>query len=158
MSAFGPAAEHYRRALELWPEDDAERAIILFGLGRALALQGREGEHELREAAAALAATGHPELAAEAEFLLGDLAWSQGTGRQRTCSWLVRSPSSEPLPPSRSTAWILAQAARMAMLAARPTRRSTSAGRALELATSLGLPDVRVNALTTVGGVRAGER
>ena len=134
LSAFGPSAEHYRRALELWPEDDAERAVILFGLGRALALQGREGEQELREAAAALAAAGHPELAAEAEFLLGDIAWYAGD-RAATDAQLARALAlTEPLPPSRSTAWILAQAARMAMLAARRDEALDYGGRALELA------------------------
>ena len=91
LSAFSPAAEHYRRALELWPVEDTERALVLFGLGRALALQGRKGQEELREAAAALVANGRPELAAEAEFLLGDLAWFAGNRAETDQQVVVRS-------------------------------------------------------------------
>jgi tetratricopeptide (TPR) repeat protein len=155
LSAFGPAADHYRSALELWPQDDAERPLVLFGLGRALSLQGRSGQNELREAADALAAGGRHELAAEAEFLIGDLAWYAGN-RAIADEQLARALALvEPLPPSRSKAWILAQASRMAMLAARHDEALDFGERALELAKSLDLADVRVNALTTVGGVRA---
>ena len=125
--------------------EDAERALVLFGLGRALALQGREGQEELREAAAALIANGWPELAAEAEVLLGDLAWFAGN-RAETDQQLVRALALvEPLPPSRSKAWILAQAARMAMLAARFDEALEFGEPALALAESLDLPDVRLN-------------
>ncbi len=72
---------------------------------------------------------------------------SQGTGRQRTSSSVVRSRSSSRCRPRarrrgssrRRRGWRCSRRA--------ATRRSSYGGRALELAASLGLPDVRVNAL-----------
>ena len=155
LSAFARAAEHYARALELWPTADPERALVRFGLGRALASQGVRGDDELREAAAALVASGRADLAAEAEFLVGDLAWYRGD-REVADSQLARALALvEPLPASRSKAWVLSQACRLAMLAARYDDALEYGGRALELADELGLPEVRVHTLASVGGVRA---
>ena len=47
LNAFSSAARFYRRALDLWPRDDPERAYVLFGLGVA-ALLGRSGDHRAR--------------------------------------------------------------------------------------------------------------
>ncbi len=155
LSAFGPAAEHYRRALELWPGDDPERALLLFGLARARAWAGQADELELREAAAALAAVDRRELAAEAEFLVGDLAWY--SGRSRIADEQLRRALElvEPLADSSSKAWILSQAARMAMLASRHEESLEYGRRALELADALDLPEVRVHALANVGVARS---
>lgn len=155
LSAFGAAEQHYRSALELWPAGDSERALVLFGLVRARAWEGRAGEEELREAAGALVEAERPDLAAEAEFLVGDLAWYAGRGEVADEQLRRALALVEPLPDSRSKAWILSQAARMAMLAARHDESLAYGRRALELADALGLPEVRAHTLASVGGVRA---
>lgn len=129
---------------------------MLLGLGRARVWAGAAADEELREAAAALVAAGRPELAAEAEFLIGDRAW-YGGDRKTADEQLARALALvEPLPPSRSKAWILSQASRMAMLASRDEESLDYGRGALELADALGLPEIRVHALASVGTVRAG--
>jgi class 3 adenylate cyclase/tetratricopeptide (TPR) repeat protein len=154
LSAFAPAAAHYAHALELSQPDDPERPFVLFGLGRARALAGDDADAELREAAAALEAAGRPELAAEAEFLIGDRAWYRGEHAAAEAQLARALALVEPLPPSPSQAWILSQASRMAMLATRYDEALAFGRRALELADALDLPEVRVHALSNVGNIR----
>jgi tetratricopeptide (TPR) repeat protein len=155
LSAAGPAADYYARALELWPRDDPCRALLLFGLGRARAWSGEAAEGELREAADLLATAGRHELAAEAEVLIGDRAWYAGD-RKTADGQLARALALvDGLPASRSQAWIFSQAARMAMLAARHDDALAFGHRALELAETLAIPDVSVHALANVGAVRS---
>jgi class 3 adenylate cyclase/tetratricopeptide (TPR) repeat protein len=154
LSAFGPAAGHYARALELWPADDPERALVLFGLGRARAWAGDAAVEELREAASALVAAERPDLAAEAECFVADRLWyggdSTGAAEQLTRALALV----EPLPDSRSKAWVLSQASRLAMLAGRHEESLAYGRRALELAERLELPEIRVHTLASVGGAR----
>ena len=58
------------------------------------------------------------------------------------------------LAPSRSTAWVLSQASRYAMLAGRTDDAIAYGRRALELAAEHDLPEVRVHALNNVGVAR----
>jgi tetratricopeptide (TPR) repeat protein len=103
----------------------------------------------------ALVAADRPELAAEAEFLLGDRAW-YGGDRETADAQLARALALvEPLAASRSQAWILSQASRMAMLASRHDESLAYGRRALDLADALDLPEVRVHALANVGAARA---
>ena len=154
LSALGPAAENYARALELWP-DDNERPLVLLGLGEAKARAGDAGEDELRRAAAALIEAGLPELAAEAEFLIGSLAWYAGRGEVADEQLTRALALVEPLPDSRSKAWTLSEASRMAMLSSRYDESLEYGRRALDLAATLELPEVRVHALASVGVVHA---
>ena len=151
LNAFTAAAGHFERALELWPESDRDRALLLFGRARARAAALEADETELREAAGALVAAGRHELAAEAEFLLGERAWYAGDRAVADDQLRRALELVEPLADSRSKAWILSQASRMAMLAAQHEAALVHGRRALELAEALDLPEVRAHALNNIG-------
>jgi tetratricopeptide (TPR) repeat protein len=155
LGAYEAAAGHYGRALELWPENERDRALLLFGRARARTWAGDADERELREAAAALLGIGRAELAAEVESLLSQVAWYADDGA-RSQEHLGRALELvEPLPESASKAWILAEASRLAALATEYDDSLEYGRRALELAEALELPHVRVHTLTSVGNVRA---
>ncbi len=117
LSALESSAAFYSRALELWPEDDAEYPRLLLELGRALSWLRAEGEPELQEAADRFLAAGEIEAAAEATASLGDLCRFNGQqqeslGHHERALELVAG-----LPETRVTAWIRALAWRAALLA-----------------------------------------
>jgi tetratricopeptide (TPR) repeat protein len=109
----------------------------------------------LHEAADALLADKEPALAGEAEALAAEAAWYRGERDELTVHLDHALELVEPLPASRSKAWILSQASRYAMLAGSGSQAIEYAGRALEMATALDLPDVRVHALNNRGSARA---
>src|SRR5205823_5010048 len=153
----GVAAAFYRSALELWPADVPHRALVLYALGRAEFLGGDANGTVLRDAADALLEGDQPALAAEAEALGAEAAWYRGE-RDEVDRRLDRAIELiDPLPASRAKAWILSQASRYAMLAASHAEAIEYTGRALEMATALDLPDVRVHALNNRGSARARE-
>jgi tetratricopeptide (TPR) repeat protein len=90
-------------------------------------------------------------LSAEAECLIGDIAWY--AGNQAIADEQLKRALAlvDPLPPSRSKAWTLSHASRMTMLAARYDEASSYAHEALELADALALPEIRVSTLVTLG-------
>ena len=78
LNAFAAADGTTTDALALWPEDDSERAELLFRRARALYIAGDERRQAaLEEARDALLAAGDIEAAAEAEAFL---ATRRGTG------------------------------------------------------------------------------
>lgn len=116
LSALESAIGFYRRARDLWPEDDPAYPRLLFELGNALFWAGNEGADELREAADRLLAAGDVEGAAEAESRLAYVAWRTGSGtearsRSRRSVELVAR-----LPDTRTTAAIRAYAWRLELL------------------------------------------
>jgi class 3 adenylate cyclase/tetratricopeptide (TPR) repeat protein len=155
LGAYDAAAGHYGHALELWPNDEPDRALLLFGRARARTWAGDADERELREAAAALLGIGRAELAAEVESLLSQVAWYANDGG-RSKEHLRRALELvEPLPDSASKAWILAEASRLALLATEYDDSLEYGRRALVLADALGLPHVRAHTLTSIGNSRA---
>jgi ATP/maltotriose-dependent transcriptional regulator MalT len=139
----------------LWPSDDVDRALVVFALARAEYYGGETGLGRLGEATEALLASGRPALAAEAEALAAEAAWHRGE-REELEEHLRRALELvEPLPDSRSKAWILSQASRYEMLAGRFPEATEYGRQALELATALDLADVRVHALNNLGSARA---
>jgi class 3 adenylate cyclase/tetratricopeptide (TPR) repeat protein len=154
LNAFAPAADHYRAALALWPSQDADRVVLEYGLARMEYHGGQSGGESLATAARSLLDSNRPELAAEAEGMAADAAWHDGRedeveARMRRALTLV-----EPLPGSRTKAWLVSQASRYEMLASRNANAIEYGRRALEMAAELDLPEVRVHALTNVGVAR----
>ena len=137
------------------PAEAAGRALVLYALGRAEYFGGDADAASLREAADALLADKEPALAGEAEALAAEAAWYRGERDELTVHLDHALELVEPLPASRSKAWILSQASRYAMLAGSGSQAIEYAGRALEMATALDLPDVRVHALNNRGSARA---
>ena len=155
LSAFPAAARYYSKALELWPEDDAERPKLLFHTAEAHFQLTFENENELVVARDALLAAGDYETAAEAEVMLTNVTWIQGRGDD-TLRHLERAAElAAELPPSASKAYVLAGLARFHMLADRDELAEPFVAEALELAQQLDLTSVRASVLNTRGTMRA---
>jgi class 3 adenylate cyclase len=153
LSAFGPAARFYERALELAP-DEAERAQLLFRQGRAQYLAVGEGGREALEQALEALQAGDRTSAAEAESILAELDFQDGRHdlareRHERVSRLVADA-----PPSRAKGFVLARYARFLMTAS--DEEAISLGHeALEIAQALDAADLRSFAMNIIGTARA---
>jgi class 3 adenylate cyclase/tetratricopeptide (TPR) repeat protein len=117
LYAADTAERFYDAALRLSPEDDPERALLLFRraipVGHHVA--GGDPDH-LAEARDALLASGDNARAAETEMFLAQSFWIQGRGdlfdehADRAHALIADAP------PSRSTAWVIARLANRAFL------------------------------------------
>jgi class 3 adenylate cyclase/tetratricopeptide (TPR) repeat protein len=154
LNSHAVAASLYEDALELWP-DDAERAELAFSRARSLFLADDvRSIRELGLARDALVAAGRPEDAAEAEAFLAQLSWFQG----RHAEVFPHLHAAETLvagaPASRAVTRVLAWSARYQFLAGEHEIGLQRAREALAMAESLGLDDLRVHALTTIGSAK----
>jgi predicted ATPase/class 3 adenylate cyclase len=160
LNAFESAVRYYGQALELTEVGSEERAELLLQHARAAYYLGRsDRELLLSDAVAALHAAGEAALAAEGEVLLADNAWYAGQ-RDRMSEHLDRALDliADELP-SFSKAYVIAHAARFAMLASQYERMLEQAQRALSIADELGLDEVRAQVLISrgAGRVRSGD-
>lgn len=122
---------------------------------RAGALLGRgEGGGALAEARDALIELGDPGTAAEAEVMLGRLAFRRGEGDATLEHYRRAIELADEAAPSRSKAWVLAQVARSLVTAAENETAVAVGRRALEMATGLGLEDLEAMATVAVGDAR----
>jgi class 3 adenylate cyclase/tetratricopeptide (TPR) repeat protein len=154
LNALETAIRFYEAALDLWPPDDAERAAALLEYGRALLEARSEGNEILAEASRALLAAGRPEAAAEAEVMMGELAWKH-VGRDPANVHFARAEELvEGRDPSRSHAYVLAQLARFHSLAGFDEEAVRVGREALAMAEELGLDALRVHVLVTIGTAR----
>ena len=155
LNAFHVAARHYVLALELWPEDDPERAELLFGLARARHVGGDESRvQSLEDAREALLAVGRVEQAAHADALLAEAVWYLGD-RARCDFHLDRAAASvHELPPSPAKTYVLCQISRYRSLAGKPDDAIRVGEEALAMAEELGLDELRTLALINIGGAR----
>jgi class 3 adenylate cyclase/tetratricopeptide (TPR) repeat protein len=154
LSAFGAAVRSYRPALELLPVDDSGRPLLLLAFGTALALGEESGDEELAEAARLLAELGDREHAAEAEILLADAAWRTS---QRDSAYAHLEHAVDlvaAIPSSAVKARVLSEVSRYHMLGDRPEPAIEVGRQALEMATRLGLDEIRAHALTNIGTSR----
>jgi len=137
LYALAAAERFYDAALRLWPDDDRERAELLFR--RAYPADGWQGEPELlAEARDALVATGETARAAEAEMVLSGTYWMKGQpelGEQHAARAAAMIADE---PPSRATAWILIRLATRASISGDADRAIELASEALEQAEALG--------------------
>jgi len=91
LNAFPSAVRSYERALELWPEEDADRTELLFRLASALHRAGDErAEAALERARTAALTAGEDERAAEVDADLAELWWHRGQN-ERTVEHLDRA-------------------------------------------------------------------
>jgi len=143
LNALAQAENYLHQALALTPDDPE----LLFRYGRVLYLRDEQGEAELAEAGRRLP----PEQAAEATLLLADIAWKHGR-REDMEAYLDEARSlAEDLPASRAQTAVLTERARYEMLAGRVDVAVELGLEALGLAERLGLEDLRLRALNTVG-------
>jgi len=152
LNSFPVAATHYEDALALWPDDAEERPQLLFSRAHALFIAGDEEALEALETARdALVASGDRERAAETETFLARMFWLQGQQDEvlphlHAAEALVEGADAAP-----GVASVLAWSARYQMLAGDNAGGLRNAEEALEMAERLGLDDLRVHALTTIG-------
>ena len=155
LNAYEAAGRLYRRALELWPRDDAERPYVLLACGRVLSLSELGGDDALAESREALLRLGDRESAAEADLALAELTFRRDGDRAAALLHLGRAASLvEDGPPSRAQAWTLSQRARLLMLGRDDEAAIAEGQRAFAIADRLGLEDVRAHALNTLGLAR----
>jgi class 3 adenylate cyclase/tetratricopeptide (TPR) repeat protein len=155
LNAFDSAARSYASALELSPARDRERPRLLLAHGTMLAIGQESGEEELELAASALVEIGDREHAARAEILLADSDWRAGQ-RDAAYEHLERAVSLvAEVPSSAVKAQVLSEVSRYHMLGDRPSDAIEAGRQALEMATELGLDEVRSHALDNIGTARA---
>jgi hypothetical protein len=155
LNAFAEAARYYETALGLGPPDDPTRPNLLLDYGKALFRADNATEGILAEARDALIAVHEPAAAAEAEILIADLYWRRGERAraephvERT-ALLVAGAA-----PSRSTAYVLSQIARLLLLAGEGRRAIETGSEAARMAAGLGLEEIEAHALCTIGSARS---
>ena len=155
LNAFAAATRFYGRAVELAPEDDPDRPRLLFGLGKARFNAEELGGEELKLARDGLVAAGDVERAAEAETLLGEIAWMAGSPR-RTLEQLDRAAALvAERPASPAKAYVLANRSRYLMLAGRQAEAIAVGREALAMAEQLELAELTAASLNNIGTARA---
>jgi class 3 adenylate cyclase/tetratricopeptide (TPR) repeat protein len=155
LNAFDAAARSYASALELWPTNDPERPRLLLSYGTMLAIGQESGEEELELAARALVELGDREHAARAEILLADSDWRAGQ-RDAADAHLERAVRLvQEIPFSSAKARVLSEVSRYHMLGDRFDDAIQIGRQALEMASELGLDEVRAHALNNIGSSRA---
>jgi tetratricopeptide (TPR) repeat protein len=159
LNSFPLAARYYAAAVELWPAGGptdesaagAQRASLLLRLGEASVYSAGGGEAELTEARDALLAAGRKAEAADAERMLGRLAWMRGQVAERDAHHLRALELVGGEPPSRSKVAVLAAVASYLVYCDRYAEAVKVAGQALEEAASLGLRDREALAMQVIG-------
>jgi class 3 adenylate cyclase len=159
LYALDAAERLYDAALRLWPEDDPERAQLLFRRAAPVrSLDGGDAER-LAEARDALVAAGDRMRAAEAEMLLSLTFWMEGKRELGDEHGQRAAALVEGAPVSRSSAWVILRMASRASLVGDNERAMelASQGRALaeELDWDEGLCDAL--ALHGLGRVHVGD-
>jgi class 3 adenylate cyclase/tetratricopeptide (TPR) repeat protein len=154
LGGWETAARFHAEALELSPEGDPGRGQLLLRLGRDRCRAEMAGEEELTAAREALLAAGDPVAAAEAEMLLGELAFLQGRGGDREAHHARALELVAGAPPSATSAAVLRGAMMHLMVASRHAEGLAVAREVLSMARTLGLPDLEVDALGAIGTAR----
>jgi DNA-binding SARP family transcriptional activator/class 3 adenylate cyclase len=154
LHVFAAAVRWYEAALELFDANDPARPQLLFRLGRARFYADQAGDDLLAEARDALLADGDRESAAEAEAMLGKLAWWRGDGERGVEHDQRAAELLKDAPPSRSKAAVLVELAGLLMVAGRHQEAIGVGREGLDIAERLGLEDIRADALNHLGAAR----
>src|SRR6266702_1410832 len=154
LGLYAGAARSYADALQLCPSDDPERAELLLRLGRARCRGEGTGEEALLAARDAFGARGEQEPAAEAELLLGELAFLGGRGGERAAHLeRARALVAGAAPSPVKAAVARGRMAHLAM-ANRHAEAREAATEVLAMARELGQPELEADALGTIGLAR----
>ncbi len=143
------AARYYTQALALWPQEDPQRPELELRAGKARCFGEGTGQDLLENARDGLLAAGDREQAAEAETLLGRLAYLQG--RPRSVHFARALELVADAPPSRSKLAVLNGCMLNLMIADRHTEALEVARQALVMAATIGARDVEATALGIIG-------
>ena len=154
LGGWETAARFHAEALELSPEGDPARGQLLLRLGRARCRGEMAGQDELTAAREALLAAGEPVAAAEAEMLLGELAFLQGRGEDREAHLDRALALVAGAPPSATRAAVLRGVMMHLMVASRHAEGLAVGREVLAMARTLGLPELEADALGAIGIAR----
>jgi class 3 adenylate cyclase/tetratricopeptide (TPR) repeat protein len=154
LGGYETAARFHAEALELCADGDAERGELLLRLGRDRCRSDMTGREQLDAAREALLAAGRPLAAAEAEMLLGELAFLHGRGDQRAAHLDRALALVADAPPSASKAAVLRGAMMHLVVASRSAEARRVSGEVLAMARGLGLVDIEADALGAIGTAR----
>jgi class 3 adenylate cyclase/tetratricopeptide (TPR) repeat protein len=143
----------YRRALELMPQSDPQRGLLLLRAGEAAVELETDVVELLEEASHVLQEQGDTASAAEAEAALGLYEWMQGgdcaLARSRRAAALVEGE-----PDSRSKAYVLAQLGRMLALGEQRAEAVELLREATGIAERLAVVEIQLFALHYLGLAR----
>jgi class 3 adenylate cyclase len=154
LGGWETAARFHAEALALCPEGDPGRGQLLLRLGRDRCRAEMAGQEELTAAREALLAAGDPVAAAEAEMLLGELAFLQGRGGDREAATARALELVAGAPPSPTRAAVLRGAMMHLMVASRHAEGLAVGREVLAMARTLGRPDLEADALGAIGMAR----
>jgi class 3 adenylate cyclase/tetratricopeptide (TPR) repeat protein len=154
LGGWETAVRFLAGALELCAAGDPARGPLLLRLGRARCRGEMAGHDELTEAREALLAAGDPVAAAEAEMLLGELAFLQGRGEDRQAATDRALALVAGSPPSATKAAVLRGAMMHLVVASRHAEGLAVGRELLAMARTLGLDDLEADVLGAIGTAR----
>jgi hypothetical protein len=154
LSLLAPeeAARLYETALSL--VDAGERPRLLLRTARSMWMRGASAEVRAVEARDALVAGRDREGAAEAELLLAEIHWYEGSRRLATEDMERATRFVRDRPVTATTADLLEHRARFHMLAAEMKEAVEVGRRGLTIAEELGLEGICAHCLSTIGVAR----
>jgi class 3 adenylate cyclase/tetratricopeptide (TPR) repeat protein len=156
LGALRAGARLLAQALELWPEDDPERpALILRQAEATFYTMGHPDTASLLEAAATLSGRGDRAKAGKAEIIAAVTFWWDGKGDETRAHAARALELVRDEPPSEEKATVLAEQARLLMVAARHEEAIATGREALDMAERLGLQQLAASALVSAGTARA---
>ena len=151
LGAYAAAERAYAAAVDLWPPDDPERPALLLRYGRTLSLDRDAGSEELTEARDGFLASDQRDAAAEAELLIGDLAWRRGMGEEAQTHIERAMTLADGLPPTPELAAVKSHLSRYFMVAGRHDDAIRIGREALAIAQDLDLADLQAFAMSSLG-------
>jgi len=155
LNAFATAAALYARAIELSAAGAADVPALRMSRAQSLfAADSDDAAEVLEEARDALLEVGDRPRAAEAEALLSRLHWLRGATDEVFSHLEVAERLVQGAAPSVEVARVLSWSARQHMLAGDRERGIAQAQEALDLAEQLGLDEIRIQSLTTIGSAK----
>ena len=151
LGGYAAAERAYAAAVDLWPPDDPERPALLLRYGRTLSLDRDAGSEELTEARDGFLASDQRDAAAEAELLIGDLAWRRGMGEEAQTHIERAMTLADGLPPTPELAAVKSHLSRYFMVAGRHDDAIRIGREALAIAQDLDLADLQAFAMSSLG-------
>ncbi len=154
LGAFRSAERLFARALELWPQDDPDRLVIEVRHAEAAFYRYKPPDVQALSAAAdSLARGGDAALAAKAEVIAAVTQWWSGRGDASEGHVARAVELVRDAPRSPEKAMVLAECARLCLLAGRSQEALAFGAEALEMAEQLDHEEIAAQSLATLGAI-----